>query len=197
VREPLPLPRAVLDSNVVFSRVLYELFGRLALEGRLLDLVWSEELLAEASWALQRRKGLDAKVAGEWVGRLQRAFSEGRTDPGRLSSGVDLSALTVDPDDEFVCATAISGGAQLLVTVDRGYLHEPLRRLGVSTVHPDAWLAAAAADEPALFADVLRRQAAVWGGGRPVIELLEAFERAALPAFVERARDLVPRGAPS
>lgn len=43
-----PIPRAVLDSNVIFSRVLHELVGRAAGEARLFDLVWSDELLTEA-----------------------------------------------------------------------------------------------------------------------------------------------------
>ena len=39
--------RAVLDADIVFSRVLHELMGRLATGARLFDLVWSEELLDE------------------------------------------------------------------------------------------------------------------------------------------------------
>ena len=39
------LPRAVLDTNVIFSRVLHELFGRLSSESRLANLIWSNELL--------------------------------------------------------------------------------------------------------------------------------------------------------
>jgi hypothetical protein len=96
VTELRPLLRAVLDSNVIFSRVLHELFGRLALEGRLLDLVWSEELLVEASTALQERKGLDATVAERWIGHLRRAFPDGRTDPALLPVALDLATLTVD-----------------------------------------------------------------------------------------------------
>jgi hypothetical protein len=47
VSDALP-PRAVLDSDVIFSRVLYELFGRAAATAGLLTLLWSDELLAEA-----------------------------------------------------------------------------------------------------------------------------------------------------
>jgi hypothetical protein len=42
-------PHAVLDSDIIFSRVLYELMGRVAAGLRLLDLVWSDELLARRS----------------------------------------------------------------------------------------------------------------------------------------------------
>jgi hypothetical protein len=43
------LPRAVLDTDVIYSRVLHELIGRLAYQERLLTLIWSDELLNEAS----------------------------------------------------------------------------------------------------------------------------------------------------
>jgi hypothetical protein len=36
-------PRAVLDSDILFSRVLHELMGRVAKRLELLDLAWSEE----------------------------------------------------------------------------------------------------------------------------------------------------------
>jgi hypothetical protein len=38
-------PHAVLDTDIIYSRVLHELMGRLARRLRLLDLFWSEELL--------------------------------------------------------------------------------------------------------------------------------------------------------
>jgi hypothetical protein len=40
--------RAVLDADIIYSRVLHELMGRVADDLRLLDLVWSDDLLAEA-----------------------------------------------------------------------------------------------------------------------------------------------------
>jgi len=68
--------RAVLDTDVIFSRVLYELFGRLALQQRLLTLVWSDELLAEAERVLAARKPLPAAVAAQWVGYLREVFPQ-------------------------------------------------------------------------------------------------------------------------
>ncbi len=49
-------PRAVLDTDIIFSRVLHELMGRIAAELRLLDLFWSEQLLAEAQGSLVEKK---------------------------------------------------------------------------------------------------------------------------------------------
>jgi len=69
-----PVPRAVLDSNVIFSRVLHELLGRAAGEARLFDLVWSEELLTETKRALIEEKPTSDAVAERWVNQLSRAI---------------------------------------------------------------------------------------------------------------------------
>ncbi len=76
------------------------------------------------------------------------------------------------------------GAYRELIHVRPGYDRPRLGSLGVDVMHPDAWLSTAAAEEPAVFVDVLVRQAAVWGGGRTEEEPLAAFERAGAPAFV-------------
>jgi hypothetical protein len=54
-------PRVVLDSSILFSRVLHELFGRLAVEAQLFTIAWSDELLAETKRALLERKPVTAR----------------------------------------------------------------------------------------------------------------------------------------
>jgi hypothetical protein len=54
----------VLDTDVIFSRVVHELLGRIATELRLLTLIWSGELLAEAEQTLLKRKGSRKWSAG-------------------------------------------------------------------------------------------------------------------------------------
>jgi hypothetical protein len=56
-------PRAVLDSDIVFSRVLHKLMRRVAKRLELLDLVWSVELLAEVRRSLVEKKGLSEDAA--------------------------------------------------------------------------------------------------------------------------------------
>jgi hypothetical protein len=96
-------PRAVLDTDIVFSRVLHELMGRVAKGLELLDLVWSEELLAETRRSLVEKKGLSEDAAARWAGYLPQNFPDGEQDPADLSAGVDLDILTDDPDDHHVC----------------------------------------------------------------------------------------------
>lgn len=65
---------------IIYSRVLHELMGRVARRLRLLDLCWSEELLAEAAHSLVGKKGLSIDVAQRWVDRLPQNFPTGRTE---------------------------------------------------------------------------------------------------------------------
>jgi len=181
-------PRAVLDSDVIFSRVLYELFGRAAATAGLLTLLWGDELLAEARRALIERKPLTAAVADRWVGYLRQSFPDGRVEIAPRPAGLKLSAMTADPGDEHVCALAIAGRADLLITFDRGYLNEPLRAHGVHVIDPDDFLTAGFEEHPTTLQRILDQQTSSWGGGRPLPELLDALERARAGRFVALVR---------
>lgn len=181
--------RAVLDADVIFSRVLHELIGRLAVGPRLFDLVWSDQLIEEARSALVSQKGIPGDAAEAWVGHMRREFPHGRVDPVLVPDDLDLAALTRDPGDHHVCALAIAGDAELLFTFDRGYLKEPLRGHGIEVPDLDGFLVDQCKDQPETFARIVERQADAWGGGRPVSELLAALSRANVPKL---ARALAP-----
>lgn len=179
----------MLDSNVIFSHVLYELLGRVAASLRLLDLVWSDELLAEAQRVLIDRKPLTAEQASRWVGYLREAFPAGRVDLSTVST--DAAALSADPADAHVCALALGGGAGYLFTFDRGYLQSALAAHRVQVLTPDEFLSSALDREPEAFATLLEEQAEAWGGGRSLTELLVALERAQRPALCRQGAKLV------
>jgi predicted nucleic acid-binding protein len=180
--------RAVLDSDVIFSRVLYELLGRIAADERLLTLVWSEELLAEAQRVLAARKPMPAAAAERWVGHLREAFPGERVALAGLRPDVDLAAMTEDVDDQHVCALAVIGSVDLLVTFDRGYLRAPLAAHGVEVVEPDALLVSLLDEHPAAVLASLESQAHAWAGGRPMSELVDALARARAPRFAAGVR---------
>lgn len=183
------LPRGVLDSDVIFSRVLHELMGRAAADARLLDLVWSDELLEEAKNTLIEGKPLQPHVAEAWVGHMPREFPTGRADISQIPHGLDLSTLTADPDDQHVCALAIAGEADWLFTFDRGYLRSALAGHGVHVASPDVFLSEVVDDDPTPFIELVNAQLAVWGGGhRSLDDLLAAYERAKVPVFVGKLR---------
>jgi predicted nucleic acid-binding protein len=183
--------RAVLDADIIFSRVLHELIGRLAVGPRLFDLVWSDKLLGEAKSALVDQKGLSDEAAEAWVGHIRREFPRDRVNPVKVADDLDLESLTRDPEDVHVCALAIAGNAELLFTFDRGYLKKPLRIHGVEVPDLDQFLVDLCKQQPEVFARIVERQAEVWTGGRPLDELLAAFSRANVPKFAEALAPLV------
>lgn len=178
----------MLDTDILFSRVLHDLFGRLSLRLRLFDLLWSDELLAETRRKLIEEKALSADIAERWVGYLAESFPAGRVEIVDVPASLNLAELTADPDDHHVCALAVVGDADYLITHDQGYLPDDLRAHGVEVVAADGPLCRAFDDQPQAILDVLELQAQDWGGGRPVAVLLEAFERAGAPDFATRAR---------
>jgi predicted nucleic acid-binding protein len=186
--DPWAPPRAVLDADVIFSRVLHELFGRLASELQLLTLIWSDQLLDEAAAALVARKPTTPEVAARWVGYLRDVFPDGRVQLGLLS-GSEFAKMTTDVGDQHVCELAVVGGAQLLVTSDGSYLREELIAHGVSVVTPDEFLVTALSEHSAAVLATVEAQAAVWGGGRSVDSLLAAYGRAGAGAFAAMARN--------
>lgn len=183
--------RAVLDADIVFSRVLHELMGRLATGARLFDLIWSEELLDEAKSSLMKRKGLSADAAQAWVGHMRREFPNGGVDLAGVPRDLDLASMTRDPGDVHVCSLVIAGSVDLLFTFDRGYLKEPLREHGVEVPDIDRFLIAQCKEQPQAMARIVEAQAEVWSGGRPLEELLVAFERANVPGFASALRSLL------
>lgn len=178
----------MLDSDVIFSRVLHGLFGLLAVDVRMFTLVWSEELLAEAERVLNERKPMPAAAARRWVSYMRDAFPNERIDIAGVDLGVDLASVTSDPADQHVCVLAIAGHADLLVSHDRGYLRDALLRHGIEVTNPDAVLLGALDQEPDAVLRVVELQAASWGGGRSVGELLDAIERAGATTFAAEAR---------
>lgn len=141
-------PRAILDADILYSRVLYEFMGRIAAGMRELDLVWSDQLIDEATRVLRTRKGLPAHAAKRWVSYLQTAFPAGRVDISDALADDKLAGLTSDPDDLHVCALAIASNADYLFTADRGYLRDKLASMGVTTMHPDGLLVQLLDSEP-------------------------------------------------
>ena len=183
-------PTVVLDSSVLFSRVLHELFGRLAIETGLFTIAWSDELLAETERVLIERKPVSEAVAQRWVGYLRVAFPDGRKVLDAAAGGVDLSSLTCDRDDEHVCALALATAPVTLITFDDGFSAAALARHNVSVMRPDEYLLPWCDEQPDPFLAITEHQAAAWRD-RPVTELLDAFERAGTPRLADRLRTLI------
>lgn len=180
-------PRAVLDADILYSRVLHELFGRLAAQLRLLDLFWSEQLLAETQRSLVEKKRLPTDAARRWVEYLRQSFPAGRVEIEQAELP-DLASLTRDPGDNHICALALAAKADYLFTHDRGYLRDGLGRYGVQVAVPDEFLTEAFDADPRGLLGRLELQASTWVGGRPIEQLIDAIDRAGAPVFAAKVR---------
>lgn len=183
-------PRAVIDCDIIYSRVLHDLMGRVASRLELLQLAWSNELLAEAKRTLMQRKGLTEDAAQRWVEYLTANFPDGETDITQALGSTEIRSLSEDHDDLHVCALAIASDSKYLFTHDHGYLRDRLARHGIEVTDPDSFLTSTLEDQPEAMLELLELQARTWAGGRPVTELLDALERAGTGAFANTARRL-------
>lgn len=109
--------RVLLDTNVLVSAVLFGGLPRTLLDRALrgeFELVTGVLLLDEFEDVLRERFGFDRAAA-----RLTRAEVEAVAE---LAVPVTVRAVSRDPDDDIVLATAVAGQATVLVTGDRDLL---------------------------------------------------------------------------
>lgn len=109
--------RVLLDTNVLVSAILFGGLPRrlldLALRGDL-DLVTSVALFDELEDVLRDRFAFERAAA-----RATRAELEAVAD---LAAPTTVPAVSRDPDDDVVLATAVVGAADVVVTGDRDLL---------------------------------------------------------------------------
>lgn len=182
--------RAVLDSDIIFSRVLHELLGRLAYDLDYFDLYWSDELLAEAERVLVEEKDppIRPERAAQWVDLMRQAFPDCRVDISTLPEAVELEKLTDDPDDHHVCALAVVASADYLFSHDKKFNAAGLATHGVTLIRPDEFLVDAFNEDPETIAALLQRLLLSWSQGtRTLQDLLEGLHRAGAKRFAEKA----------
>jgi len=125
--------RVVLDTNVIISGLLRagsspDLLRR-AWESRRLTLVsseWQLEELRRVSRYPRLKDKFAPHEAGRLVGQIRRVAVMADPVPG--------VAVSPDPDDDPLIATAVAGGAQYLVTGDKNDLLALKRVRGVRIV---------------------------------------------------------------
>jgi len=94
---------------------------------------------------------------------------------------------TSDPNDEHVCALAITAAPATLITLDDDFNAVALAAHRVRVATPDDVLVPSFDEQPDALIAILERQARAWAN-RPVAELIDALTRAGAPIFAERAR---------
>jgi predicted nucleic acid-binding protein len=171
--------KVVLDACVLYPSVLREILIGVAARGGFVPL-WSARILAEWSRAAARLGAEAAAVAGGEIALLRSQWGE-----AEIAADPQLEARLwlPDPADVHVLATAISGGAERIVTLNlRDFPRRALEPEGVQAQAPDSflmelWLTAPAPVEAAVQAALARTEDA---SGRAQ-DLRALLKRAKLP----------------
>ncbi|MBM4345239.1 MAG: PIN domain-containing protein [Deltaproteobacteria bacterium] len=143
----------VLDANVLFPFALRDTLFRAA-ESGLYSARWSDEILAETSRNLVKRRKLEPLQAARLVAQIDAAFPEAKIAvPNALINGMQN-----DPGDRHVAAAAVVAGAQVIVTINVRHF----RQLpdGIEAQHPDEFLCHLVGLAPGLFPQLIAAQAA-------------------------------------
>lgn len=145
--------KAVLDACVLFPTVLREVLTEVAAKG-LYQPLWSPRLIEE--WVLAVRKLGPEQVdrAKAEAALLNLNFPDASL-PDRTETGIAVDLP--DPADLHVLATAVDGGAGVIVTMNlRDFPLRALSRLGLRAVHPDEFLTQFARNHHAIVAQAIQ-----------------------------------------
>ncbi len=171
--------KAVLDACVLYPSVLREILIGVAARGVFTPL-WSARILAEWQRAAARQRAEDGAIAAGEIARLRAQWpaAEIAADPA-----LEARIWLPDPADCHVLASAVTGSAALIITLNlRDFPARELARLDVTAESPDDFLMARwlEAPEPVEAAVEAAHDAtqAVSGRAQPLRPLLK---RAKLP----------------
>ena len=167
-----PARQLVLDTDVLFSRVHHETYGRLGAEG-VVAVIWSEAILAELERVLieHGRSPTHAEAVCNFV---RVGFPESQVEP----ASDEGAAFVRDPADAHVAAAAIVGHAEAIVTRNRlDYREAELLDRGIRVVDPVDHLIATADTYPRETRSAIVRQAAAATPPRTPAELLDLFRK--------------------
>jgi predicted nucleic acid-binding protein len=170
--------RVALDACVLFPRVLREMLIGAAAAGGFAP-VWSARILEEWARATRRLPEGAEAIARAEIALLRAALpeAEAAVDPDL----VERLSLP-DPDDRHVLAAAIAGGAEALLTLNRGdFPTRTLTRHGIVLREPDGFLTELRAEgvDLAAVAEAVRARAER-ASGQPQ-RLRPLLKRAGLP----------------
>lgn len=179
---------AVYDACVLYPSPLRDMLIRLAID-ELIIARWSDAILDEVFRNL-RKNGHDLDPA--WLDVTRRRMNEAVLDAVVSPNPATLARIgpLPDPEDAHVVATAVDAGASVIVTFNpRDFPAEVLEPLGLSALHPDAFVTELLDADPESVVAVARAQAAdLRNPPRTVEDVLDALTRCGLVASSGRLR---------
>lgn len=181
-------PRIVIDANLFFVPPVRDVLltaGWLA-GARLIEVIWSEALLAEVARTWARVTG-PFRAAERWErfeGRIRSEFVAGLVETlAPLPPGGGIA-----PEDRHIVALALAARATGIVTLNlRAFPARDLAPLGLRAWHPDAFCQELCAADPQAVEAILAYQASVLRPPRTLAATLHALS-GCCPRFAARVR---------
>lgn len=182
--------KVVLDANVLYPFSLRDTLLRLA-ERELYVLCWSERILDEVSRNLIEDGRTDKATTTRLHAAMRSAFPEALVDADAIAA--TEPAMTNDPGDRHVLATAVVAGAEGIVTFNsRHFPATALAPFGKQQIDPDDFLCTLLDIDGPTVAEAITQQAADLR--RPPLtpaQLLDLLQLGRTGSFAGRMREVL------
>ena len=140
-----PLPRALLDANVLYSQFVRDVLLHLAAE-RLFTPLWTDRIQREWTEALLTSRPELRDRLRRTVEMMARTFPYAHV---AAYAAHEEALAEVDAKDRHVAAAAVRAGASHLVTFNlRDFPPRALEPFGVRPVHPDEFVCTILTPDP-------------------------------------------------
>ncbi len=173
----------VLDTCVLYPAHLRDTLLRLAERG-LYRALWSDDIIEELHRNLT--EVVDPGAIDRLLDQMATAFPDAAVTGHRSL----MDGLTCDPKDRHVLAAAMRANAGAIVTFNTtDFPDHSIEPFGIEVIHPDTFLLDLLDLAPGAVIDELSRQArANHRAPRTIPHILDALERAGVPAFADEVR---------
>lgn len=182
--------KVVLDANVLYPFSLRDTLLRLA-ERELYVLAWSERILDEVSRNLVEDGRTDEVTAARLQAAMRSAFPEALIDAHAIAA--TEPAMTNDPGDRHILATAVVAGAEGIVTFNaRHFPAAALAPFGKQQTDPDDFLCALLdIDGPSVVDTIVEQAADLRRPPLTPMQLLDLLQLGRVGKFAGRMREML------
>ncbi|BCB82469.1 hypothetical protein GCM10022251_70100 [Phytohabitans flavus] len=180
------MARVFVDTNVLFPFSVMDLMLALT-EDAIHEVLWTDALLAEWERVIVREQRRTAESASRITSSIREFFADSRVGEDEYQALVAEMPAN-DLDDQQHMAAAVAGGANVIITWNRGdFPSEPLACRGIRVLDPDEYLCELIVELPREVVDTVVRMAA--GKRRPPLsahDLADSLAKAGVPNFTTR-----------
>jgi hypothetical protein len=183
--------RIFADTNVLFPFSVMDVLLALSEDG-VHDVLWTDALLNEWEHVIVREQKRSPESAVSVTAAVRQFFADSEVERAEYEHLINEMPGT-DPDDHEHMAAAVARQPCTILTRNTSdFPSEPLAERGVRVTDPDTYLCELADELPEEVGDTIVRLAAEKRRpSKSPHDLLDDLERAGVPRFADRMRDLL------